>query len=78
MNPGLKLAAGSVLALLVFAHACPAQEVYGELRPSAPRLDTLRQANIASIFFDKSINTYHAGRTIPLNVDSDRPQAHYR
>ncbi|TLY32941.1 MAG: hypothetical protein E6K56_02065 [Ignavibacteria bacterium] len=57
--PRLRLTGGCVLALFLFSHGCPAQEVYGALRPAATRMDTLRRLNIASISFEKSINTYH-------------------
>jgi hypothetical protein len=57
--PGFGLAGGTIVALFLFPHPSPAQEVYGELHPAPARQDTVRQTNFATISFDKSINTYH-------------------
>jgi len=48
----------SGLALLVAAHAAPAQEVAG-LRTQASAVDSLYDRNAVSFSFDQSFNTYH-------------------
>ena len=55
----LRPAVGAACFLCLLSHAALGQDDYPVLRPGEARPDTVSRLNIASISFDKMINTYH-------------------